>query len=279
MPELKGPALFLDHYGYIDWQPYIALFSGALHYPLRGEATTAYLAAPECPARIYQALPDAKLIILLRDPAHRAFSAWAWMVMEGYEPIASFSEAIAAEDRRANDPQFKFKAPENFMDYLYFLVGLYAEQIERYFALFPREQIKIFLFEDLVTDSKRVYRETCTFLGIEPSLNVDFSPRNVSCIPRSVKMQYVFRRINQSAMQVDPQWLPNGIDKRSVIRIRPRWLSNFAEKLTLRLISWNVAHGFRPIRDEATVAQLRERYRVPNEKLSALIGRDLSAWM
>ena len=151
-------------------------------------------------------------------------------------------------------------------------------KIERYFALFPKERVKIFLFDDLVKDSKSVYQETCAFLGIEPSADADLATYNSSRRPRSIKMQYLFRRINQSAMHVDPNWLPNGIDKQSVVRIRPRWLANNVDKLTRRLLSWNLAHGFTFSKDEASEAQLRAKYRVPNAKLSALIDRDLSAW-
>jgi Sulfotransferase domain len=279
MPANKEPALFLDHYGYRNLDSYIKIFSDGADKPLRGEASAGYLAAPEAPARIRDTLPDVKLIILLRNPARRAFSGWAWMVMEGYEPIANFSEAVAAEDQRANDPQFKFRAPEYFMDYLYFRVGLYAEQIERYFALFPKEQIKIILLDELTKEPTRVYEDTCRFLGIEPSAHVNLTARNVSRIPRFRKLQHMCRRLNQASMYVEPDWLPHGIPKERQIRISQHWLSNAVNQIAPRIIGWNIRHGSVPIEDETTIALLREKYRIPNQRLAALIGRDLSRWI
>jgi len=278
LPDNKEPSFFLDHYGYTNWDGYMSIFAPASDFPLRGEASAGYLAAPEAPARIHETLPNAKLIILLRNPVSRAFSGWLWMVMEGYEPLGSFADAIAAEAQRASDPNFKFKAPEYFMDYPYFTVGLYAEQIERYFALFPKEQIKIFLFDDLVNEPKRIYEETCAFLEVKPSTHVNLTARNVSSLPRSAMLQYFLRRVNQSTMFVEPDWLPHAMNRGTAFKIRPRWIADRADDLSRRLMDWNLAQGSKPARDDKVDKQLREKYRVPNEKLAALIGRDLSHW-
>jgi hypothetical protein len=137
-----------------------------------GEATTYYLAHPGVPARVRALLPDVRLIAILRDPVDRAYSHYQLSVREGREPL-SFEEALAAEpDRLAGeherliaDPSYRGVAHRFFS---YRSRGRYIDQLERWWAEFPREQLLVLRSEDMFEDPRIVYDQLVTFLGLDP---------------------------------------------------------------------------------------------------------------
>jgi hypothetical protein len=137
-----------------------------------GEATTYYLAHPAVPARVRALLPDVRLIAILRDPVDRAYSHYQLSVREGREPL-SFEEALAAEpDRLAGeherliaDPSYRGVAHRFFS---YRSRGRYIDQLERWWAEFPREQLLVLRSEDMFEDPRIVYDQLVTFLGLDP---------------------------------------------------------------------------------------------------------------
>ena len=78
---------------------YLALFSQRSAEPMAGEATTAYIADPAAPARIHATLPDVKLVAVIRHPAERAYSEYAYSRAWGIETVPTFEQAIAAGAR------------------------------------------------------------------------------------------------------------------------------------------------------------------------------------
>jgi hypothetical protein len=134
------------------------------------EATPCYLFFPLVSERLYAALPDARLVVVLRDPVKRAYSAWNMRrqfkdhprYAHRYEP-RSFEEAIADELRNG-----ALSAPLN--DYL--ARGAYAEQLERFFKVYPREQVLVINYRDLKTEQLNVVNQVCAFVGL-PALRGD----------------------------------------------------------------------------------------------------------
>jgi hypothetical protein len=136
-------------------------------YKVIGEATPAYLYFPEVPERIHRHLPDAKLIVSLRNPIDAAYSAY-W-------------KAYSADERtrRMTFEQKLEKEPRLIAG------GRYAEQLARYLALFPRERIHVIVYEQLVARPEAEFRRLFRFLGVAE----DFvSP-------------YMTQRINASGMK------------------------------------------------------------------------------
>jgi hypothetical protein len=131
------------------------------------EATTCYLFFPEVARRIHEYRPDMKLIVLLRDPVERAFSAWNMLRGFTFEPwnqmldSRSFDEAVRDEaEGRDNDPANPSRQ--------YLSRGIYHEQLRRYFALFPREQILVIDQAELLANRLATVNAACRFLGLEP---------------------------------------------------------------------------------------------------------------
>ena len=127
-----------------------------------GDITPFYLFHPDVPRRIHKHLLNARLIVLLRDPVERAISQVFHAQRRGFEPLP-VDEAFAAEqDRLATGD------PYSFQKHSYISRSRYLEQLDRYEALFPREQLLILRSEDLFSTPERIWRELLSFLELKP---------------------------------------------------------------------------------------------------------------
>jgi hypothetical protein len=138
-----------------------------------GEGSPYYLAHPHAPYRIAHMLPRAKLIALLRDPVERAFSHYQHELARGFEQL-SFEEAIDREPDRLAGEVEKMRADPSYNSFsyqhhTYVTRGLYAEQLQVWYSLFPKEQILVLRSEDLFADPDRTYRQVLEFLEVPPA--------------------------------------------------------------------------------------------------------------
>ena len=173
MPDVKEPTFFCHPYQVVK-NPieYFQLFDAARDEKAIGEASHAYLTNPPT-ARVLRALfPEAKFIVILRNPADRAYSQYHFMRRHGFESIHTFEKALAAEEARARSPRFQRNCPQYFYNHLYFRSGLFGEQIERYFSLFDRRQFHFLTLERLSSDPQGELRKIWGFLGVR----TDFLP-------------------------------------------------------------------------------------------------------
>lgn len=146
-----------------------------------GEATPYYMFHPAVPERVAAALPDVRLIALLRDPTERAYSHYQLMRRKGLEEL-SFEEAIAAEDERLAEEEPHLEDPHyrshHHQHHSYIARGLYADQLERWLARFPREHLLVLRSEDFLAQPAESYAEVLEFLGLRPWRLDKFVPRN-----------------------------------------------------------------------------------------------------
>jgi hypothetical protein len=117
-------------------------------------------------------LPDVRLVAVLRDPVERAYSHYRHEVDLGREPL-TFEDALAAEDERMRGELDRMASDEQYFshawwNHTYVARGLYAEQLERWLAVFPRERLLVLLNEDLSDHPARTYSEVLSFLGAPP---------------------------------------------------------------------------------------------------------------
>jgi hypothetical protein len=156
-----------------------------------GEATPYYLFHPAVPERVAATLPDVRLIALLRNPVERAYSHYQLMRLTGREHL-SFADAIEAEDRRLEDVTDELlrdqpsvgehgnRRHHEHRHRAYVGRGLYAEQLERWFEHFPRDQLLVLRSEDLLTRPDAKYEEVFAFLGVRAWNPGDYISRNVA---------------------------------------------------------------------------------------------------
>lgn len=158
------------------------------HFGRRGAAalnidsSPYYLFHPAVPRRLHALCPRAKLIVLLRDPVRRAYSHY-WHERDKGRETLSFEEAIAAEPARLGDSQRRLAdgtlaRSHAHQHFSYLARGCYAEQLERWFGLFPRGQFLILRFEDLARDPLSVLDTTLGFLGLPRAPPVSLEARN-----------------------------------------------------------------------------------------------------
>jgi hypothetical protein len=138
---------------------------------ITGEATPYYIFHPLAPERIARTLPDVKLIAILRNPVERAFSQYHSEIRKGFEDLPTFEEAIAAEAERLSGESEKVAQDPTYDSYSlrhhsYLARGLYADQLERWFEHFSREQFLIMRSEDFASRPKIHLRRCEKFLGI-----------------------------------------------------------------------------------------------------------------
>jgi hypothetical protein len=155
------------------------------HFPLRAslerrtggrgatfEASPYYLFHPMAPERIARALPDARFVVLLRDPVERAYSHYRHSVQRGYETL-SFEDAIAAEDdrlageadRMRTDPTYD---SDPYRAFSYFRRGIYADQIAAWEQHVARERLLVLWSESLYADPAATYARVLAFVGLDP---------------------------------------------------------------------------------------------------------------
>jgi len=145
-----------------------------------GEASPSYMFHPLAPQRVRDVVPDVRLIALLRNPTDRAYSQYQHEVALGREPL-SFEEALDAEEERLRGEVERMTADASYFsnewwDHTYLARGRYAEQLERWFAVFPREQLLVVSSADLDDRPGEAYAEILEFVGVEAH-ELDSYPR------------------------------------------------------------------------------------------------------
>jgi hypothetical protein len=146
-----------------------------------------YLAHPLAPQRAHALVPHARLIVLLRDPVRRAYSHY-WHERDKKRETLSFEEAIAAEPARLGDDEQRLARGEirhsrAHQHYGYLARGRYAEQLERWWRVYPREQTLVLRFEDLAREPMEVLARTLDFLALPRVEHVRLEARNVRRYP------------------------------------------------------------------------------------------------
>jgi hypothetical protein len=123
-----------------------------------------------------------KLIAILREPAERAYPNFLYLSRDGKEPFSDFARALGAEEDRIQNnwaPIWHYKRK-----------GFYYAQLKRYYEVFEREQIRVYLYEeDLNGDPVGVLRDAYRFLGVDDVFAPDISMRyNVSGLPEDERV-------------------------------------------------------------------------------------------
>ena len=232
-----------------DWTDYLKLFRNVHGQTAIGEASVTYLWSPSAVRNIATKVPAAKIVMILRDPAGRAFSQYLYY--QGIEPDRkSFSEYVDAALLN------KEKVLGRLYPFLEF--GLYHEQVRRYLDAFPRENVRIYLYEDYRRDAPALLRDIFGFLSVDGTFAPDVTRKHLE--PRVPRFAAPFRLLKRSGLWLTVKnALPPAVrDRLRPLVIQPR------EALVLNPLD----------RD-----RLINYYREDILKLSHLLNRDLSAWL
>ena len=167
-----------------DKEKYLNLFKNVKNEVAIGEASGSYLRDPKAAQLIHDTVPNAKIIILLRDPILRAYSHYL-MRARGRSAHLTFRQVI----KKSLD------SPEND-DYSRIIIsaGMYYQQVKRYLDTFGKENVKILIFEEFVNDSRKAVKEILEFLGVKSEIAESVGKvHNPFTVPRGVIAKFALR--------------------------------------------------------------------------------------
>ncbi len=238
---------------------YLELFDECGDAERVGEASPWYLFSKTAAEEIRAFQPEAKILILLRDPVDLIHSVHLQHLNTANEDIIDLAEALAAEPARSRKERIPARAP--FPSCLaYRSIARLSEQVSRYLDAFGKGQVKVLLLDDLRGDERAFLREVCRFLEIREDVELKMDRRNPSRDLTSVDL--MLKRLYYRARGA------SGLQRR---------LPKIAKSLyrgAVRVLPAKRKVGISPaLRAELSV-ELREEV----ARLAELIGRDLSAW-
>ncbi len=151
----------------------LVLTGGPREPRITGEGSPYYLFHPCVPARARAVVPDAKIIAMLRDPVARAYSHYWHEVARGFEAL-SFDQAIDLEGERLAGEDERLRTVSNYESFghqhwSYLARGRYAEQLEAWYASFPKEQVLVISSKDFFANTDAVYSRILEFLDLPPN--------------------------------------------------------------------------------------------------------------
>jgi len=145
--------------------------------PAIGEASVWYLFSDVAISNIYEFNPEAKLIIMLRDPVSMVQSLHSQAVFSLDEDVKDFSTAWQLQEQRSKGLNIP-KTCRNPKILQYKKIASYSEQLQRVLSYYPAEQIKVIIFEDFVQNTQLTYNETLEFIGVSKTSRLTFSKIN-----------------------------------------------------------------------------------------------------
>jgi len=234
-------------------EEYLAMFKDAKNEKAIGEASPAYIYNENAPYLIKEHLPDVKIIAILRQPTDRAYSNFLHTKRADRENVNSFGQAIKIEKERISDNWSPL--------YHYIQKGFYSVQLKRYYNLFPKENIKVYLFEDVVKTPKETLKDIFKFLNVDENIEIDVSKKsNVSGTPKGI-LGFILKKMRY-------------------YNLMPKFaISDYLPTFIISLLFKSVYKDTEKL-DSVLRKELTDKYyREEILKLEKLIDRDLSNWL
>jgi hypothetical protein len=245
-------------------EQYLSLFADARPDQRVGEASTSYIWSKSAAARIAEACPDAKIIAILREPASFLRSLHQQLLVNHHESEQDFAKALALDDAR--------REGRHIPSHSYWPGALiysdrvrYVEQLRRYHAVFPPEQVLVLIYDDFRRDNEATVRRVLRFLEVDDAAPIAVLDANPSITLRSKRLNDLRR-----ALRAGRNPLLRGLRNTGKALTTERMREAVFYPLQRRLV---YAHPGRT--DEDLMNELRRRFRPEVEKLSEYLGRDL----
>lgn len=244
-------------------EDYLALFGTAdAASSALGEASAMYLYAPHAARNIHAFDPDAKIIVMLRNPVDIAHAFHSQLLHASSEDEPDFERAWELQETRATGDRLPPHVREpSFLQYRH--VALLGEQVKRYLEVFATQQIHFIVFDEFVSDTARVYGETLEFLGVRHDGRRDFRRVNANKVNRNARLALFLNR--------PPSWASSLAG-----RVKRRLGISLGFLTPLRRL--NVSNQSRTPLPAQFRRELADCFRDDIRQLSTLIGRDLSHW-
>lgn len=237
-------------------EEYATAFAHCRSGQLRGDASTLYLHSKVAASNLRAANPDLKVIIMLREPVSFMHSLHMQYVNETIEDEIDFAQALEKEARRKSGEciPVRVRCPSHLF---YRERARYSSQLERYYALFPRENILALTMEEFREDNERHYRLVLDLLGVDPQHVPSFAVVHPSRAPRS-------RWLNEVLNTPAP--------KRALFKaLGPRRYTMLSKSVAGLVLKEQPRPEIPPV----LARELRGEFTPEVERVSQLLGRDL----
>ena len=266
MPDNKEPQRFCPDLEIasdwvVDEKKYARLFETANRESRIGEASTWYLYSKESARLIKEFSPDAKIIIMVRNPVDAINSLHLELINQGNEDVLNLKQAIDLEPQRKLGQSIpaNTRLPNCLM---YTEIVHFKPQIERYYQYFGRDAVKVVVFDDFKSNVLGVYQEILDFLDVDSNFKPDLKPQRTSR-PLSSTDLYLKRFASR-----------NKLFSRSVKKL-PVEVRDFYRQISVffgsRLRDKNIDDNFSFV--------LKSKFHSQIEELSEFLNRDLTHWL
>jgi hypothetical protein len=276
MPDLKEPWFFAS-----DMRPrfqpprsapvletldeYLSLFDAAGPEQRIGEASSSYLLSHTAAGRIAELQPDARIIALLREPTSFLRSLHLQLLRTHVEAKKDLGQAIALEAARREGRKIPRHSHRPQL-LLYSNHVRYVEQLRRYHAAFPAEQVLVLIYDDFRRDNEATVRRVRRFLEVDEGSPVDVTEANPTV--KRMRSQQLDELVNVVSVGRGPV-------SRSVKAGVKALTSSKLRSGALRATQRHVLNGRPRPPDEALMLELRRRFKGEVVALSEYLDRDL----
>lgn len=279
MPEFKEPHFFCtdlyetdrhDHIHPRTLDEYLSLFAAASCAHAIGEASSHYLRSHAAAGNLHEFNADARIVVMLREPATLLRSLHLELVRLRYEPIKDLRTALALERERKEGRCLPPSSwwPQDFRrsEILQYSEHVrYVDQLERYREVFSPANLMVLIYDDFRRDNHEVLRKIFRFLGVDDGVDIRVGDARPSSSLRSERVLDVLHGLSTGSGVVTRS------SRQAIKAITPRRLRG---ALFVRLTM-----APPPPVDEAFMAELRHLYAPEVRRLSEYLGRDLvSLW-
>ena len=244
---------------------YLKLFDAAqpAHVAV-GEASTTYLYSRRAAPEIRALVPEARIVVMLRNPVEFVQALHAQKVLEGEETVYSFEAAWRLQAQRKAGQGFA-RQPLRPQLLLYGEVGRLGTQLQRWLTVFPRSQVKTILYEDFAAEPLHVYRDVLAFLGVSDDGREDFPVHNQN---RRVTNPWVHRLATTKFGAVLAPYR----------YLRKRFGLDFGAAIRRELFDASSSTGVRAAISPELERELRDYFDTEVRLLEQLLGRNFAAW-
>jgi hypothetical protein len=235
----EGDAPLLQNFPVKTFEAYEASFAGATDEIAVGEVSPQYFRCPTAAQRIHDCIPHVKLVLSLRNPAARAFSGFIMRTRRG-EAVKGFYEELTLQSSHVKE-------------------GFYYRRLKRYLDIFPKEQIKIYVFEEFKKEPAKTLVDLYDFLGVDTSFAPDTAVKhNPAAIPKVRLLNRLF--YNPTLINITKSVVPDGLQEKlkQVQQLNLRTAPKLPADLRSKLLNF---------------------YREDIFRLETLLDRDLSIWL
>jgi len=265
MPDLKEPRFFAadlrfqfeeqpSNYLPKTYDEYLALFDAATPEQRVGEASPSYLKSHIAAHAIAEVQPAARIIAILREPASFVRSLQLQLLQEHVESESDLRKAVANEQITRAGRQVR-----RYSDHVH-----YVEQLRRYHAVFPKEQVLVLIYDDFRSDNERTVREVLRFLQVDDEFPIHAMDANPTVRVRSAGLDNAMRMLYGRNG-------PSRLVNRTLKALTPQG----ARRRLMRTVRRRLVYGQPRAPEESAMIELRARFKEEVLALSEYLDRDL----